>query len=214
MRPAASNPSWDTPFSWPGLHFDVSLRGYYEFGKSELSEWQQTALDYSEPCLGGFRSENNGQVEEAGRCVQGTLSLFDNNEEDGGFHCVPGCFKDRLKEWVQRAEKESPGWFPEPEVNGRYNMRSFGPDIEIGSMTQRVPCPAGTLTLFDATLPHGTKPNASAKSRAIIFLRYLPSDALPASVWANRNRSLKQVVDREGFVPNQREAQVLFGPQF
>merc|ERR1711943_17663 len=53
-----------------------------------------------------------------------------------------------------------------------------------------VPCPAGTLILFDATLPHGTKPNISTRSRAILFLRYITSDELPSAAWMKRNAAL------------------------
>eukprot|EP00930_Biecheleria_cincta_P074560 TRINITY_DN61779_c0_g1_i1.p1 TRINITY_DN61779_c0_g1~~TRINITY_DN61779_c0_g1_i1.p1 ORF type:complete len:130 (+),score=15.46 TRINITY_DN61779_c0_g1_i1:41-391(+) len=74
-------------------------------------------------------------------------------------------FGPALQEWV-REHSDLPG----PEVNGRYNLKDYGPDAVLGRDACRVPCQAGTLILFDATLAHGTKPNISARSRAILFL--------------------------------------------
>jgi ribA/ribD-fused uncharacterized protein len=48
MRPVALNPSWDTPFSWPGLHFDVSLSNYFKGDRSSvdafLAKWIMTRV--------------------------------------------------------------------------------------------------------------------------------------------------------------------------
>lgn len=203
MRPVALNPSWDTPFSWPGLHFDVSLSNYFNGDRSSV----ETFLNNVEYDQGNFVAENNAKHVSMGRTVQGVLNLFDNDEEDGGFQCVPGLFGSALQTWVSKHPA-----LPKPEPNGRYDLRNFGVDMEIGRGAVRVPCPAGTLILFDATLPHGTKPNTSAKSRAILFLRYITSDELPSDAWARRNAALKRIVEKVGFKPTFEQAKHLYGP--
>jgi len=206
MRPAARNPHWDTPFSWPGLHFDMSPTGFHDPAFRPQVEAYLRQVKYGE--LGGFAAENNARHESMGRTVQGVLSLLDNEEEDGGFHCVPGMFGQRLRTWVQ----EHPG-LPAAEACGRYNFKAFGPDAEVGGEAVRVPCPAGTLLLFDATLPHGTRPNASLQSRMILFLRYLTSDGLPLDVWKGRNAALRRIVREVGFDADDRQSKLLYGPE-
>jgi hypothetical protein len=203
MRPVALNPSWDTPFSFPGLHFDVSLSNYF-YGDRLSVDTFLNEVDYDH---GNFVAENNAKHISMGRTVQGVLNLYDNNEEDGGFQCVPGLFGSALQKWVSKHPA-----LPKPEPNGRYDLRNFGADVEIGRGAVRVPCPAGTLILFDATLPHGTKPNISAKSRAILFLRYITSDELPTDAWSKRNAALKQIVESVGFEPTFEQTKHLYGP--
>lgn len=205
MRPSLMNSAWDTPFSWPGLHFDVSLRSYFDEDARTSVDRFLKGIDFAS---GNFTSENNAKHVSMGRTVQGVLSLFDNEEEDGGFHCVPGMFGDDLKRWVEEHDS-----LPAPEVNGRYNLQGFGRDAELGKQAVRLPCPAGTLILFDATLPHGTKPNASWQSRAILFLRYLTSDELPAEAWSERNAALRSIVAEVGFEPDDRQKRHLYGPE-
>jgi len=204
MRPATINASWDTPFSWPGLHFDISLPSYFGEDASAVEEFL-CGVDYSG---GQWAAENNAKHHTMGRSVQGVLNLYDNEEEDGGFHCVPGMFGQSLQQWA----RHHPG-LPEAEPNGKYILKGFGVDAQFGDRSVRVPCPAGTLILFDATLPHGTKPNASARSRAILFLRYITSDELPAPAWRNRNSALRHITKQLGFEPNVEQAKHMYGPE-
>lgn len=205
MRPVALNPSWDTPFSWPGLHFDVSLSNYFKGDRASVDSFLNS-IDYDDRKQ--WVAENNAKHVSMGRTVQGVLNLYDNNEEDGGFHCVPGMFGNALQRWVSRHPA-----LPKPEANGRYEMRDFGVDVEIGAGAVRVPCPAGTMILFDATLPHGTRPNVSAKSRAILFLRCISSDELPSAAWTKRNAALKRVAQQVGFQPTVEQEKHLYGPE-
>jgi hypothetical protein len=204
MRPAAINPAWDTPFSWPGLHVDFSPLSYFGDDRTAVDRFLSNA-DFSS---GNFVAENNAKHRSMGRTVQGVLNLFDNDEEDGGFQCVPGMFGAPLQEWVQNHTG-----LPGPEPNGRYELKAFGPDAKLGTRAVRVPCPAGTLILFDATLPHGTRPNASMRSRAILFLRYITSDELPPSAWQNRNAALRRIVEQSGFVPDAQQISHMYGPE-
>lgn len=203
MRPVALNPAWDTPFSWPGLHFDVSLSNYFDGDRANVDSF----LDGIHYDHGDFAAENDAKHVSMGRTVQGVLNLYDNDEEDGGFQCVPGMFGPNLQTWASKHPA-----LPKPEPNGRYELRNFGVDMEISSRAVRVPCPAGTMILFDATLPHGTKPNVSTKSRAILFLRYITSDELPKDAWTKRNAALKRLVEKVGFKPTIEQAKHMYGP--
>jgi len=206
MRPTARNPQWDTPFAWPGLHFDISPTGFHdEAFRPQVEAWLR-GLNYGD--LSGFVGENSAKHASMGRTIQGVLNLLDNEEEDGGFHCVPGMFEDKLRAWV-----EEHSGLPAPEANGRYNFKPFGPDAEVGAEAVRVPCPAGTLLLFDATLPHGTRRNASTQSRMILFLRYLTMDSLPREVWKERNAALRRICRDCGFDPDDRQASLLYRPE-
>lgn len=206
MRPAALCQAWTTPFKWPGVHFDISLRGYYENGYREDVDAFLDSISYDN--LTGFVAENNAKHESMGRQVQGVLNLLDNRDEDGGFHCVPGLFGDHLKTWVSGHKS-----LPDPEPNGRYELSAHGMDAELASWTERIPCPAGTLLLFDATLPHGTKPNISDESRAILFLRYIVGDTLPLGAWRSRNAALRRIAGGIGFQPDERQERHLYGPE-
>jgi len=199
---------WDTPFSWPGLHFDVSLKSYFGPADARRAEVDSFLAKSDYASLDGFVKENNAKHESMGRTVQGVLNVFDNAEEDGGFQCVPGFFGDTLKDWV--ASHPS---LPATEPNGRYNLGSKGPDSKLGAQAVRVPCPAGTLILFDATLPHGTRPNTSSNNRAILFLRYMTSEELPPSAWHNRNAALRRLAKAVDFKADRRQEKHMYGPE-
>jgi ectoine hydroxylase-related dioxygenase (phytanoyl-CoA dioxygenase family) len=82
---------------------------------------------------------------------------------------------------------------------------------ELGTSAVRVPCPAGTLILFDACLPHGTLPNRSGRPRAIHFLRYIPETILSEKCAKARKAAVLRHCRRIGFMPETPEqARVLF----
>mmetsp|Transcript_105817 Transcript_105817/g.183985 ORF Transcript_105817/g.183985 Transcript_105817/m.183985 type:complete len:589 (+) Transcript_105817:67-1833(+) len=205
MRPTEMNKAWDTPFTWPGLHFDVNLRSYFGLRRAEVDEFL-AGSDYGNS--DGFVRENNAKHESMGRTVQGVLNVFDNAEEDGGFQCVPGFFGQALKDWVTNHPA-----LPAAEPNGRYNLGGCGTDSRLGAQAVRVPCPAGTLILFDATLPHGTRPNTSSRNRAILFLRYLTSEELPPLAWRNRNAALRRLAAAVDFKADARQEWHMYGPE-
>ena len=146
-------------------------------------------------------TENNAKHHTYGRSVQGVLSLIDNAHEDGGFYFLPGAHGQALREWAAGCATDD-AWSP-AEPNGRYNFSRHARDMELlaahGGSPVRLPCPAGTLILFDAALPHGTAPNASGKSRLILFLRYLKTPQLPAEAWRQPNAAIRHVAAQCGF---------------
>ena len=154
-----------------------------------------------------FIAENNAKHFRMGRHVQGVLNLIHNRVEDGGFQCVPmpDCVR-WLREWTPMQRWTSP-----PEPNGKY---IFSPRAyeALGIPAVRVPCPAGTLILFDACLPHGTLPNRSGRPRAIQFLRYIPQAMLSPPTLASRGAAVRRRARASGFFPDSAaQARVLFG---
>merc|ERR1711988_809457 len=39
MRPSLLSSAWNTPFSWPGLHFDISLSNYFDGDRSSVDQF-------------------------------------------------------------------------------------------------------------------------------------------------------------------------------
>jgi ectoine hydroxylase-related dioxygenase (phytanoyl-CoA dioxygenase family) len=151
-----------------------------------------------------FISENNAKHWRMGRQVQGVLNLIDNRLEDGGFQCVP--MRDPV-EWLRRWSPDQK-WSTPSEPNGRYFFTPKSYE-ELGIPATRVPCPAGTLILFDACLPHGTLPNRSGRPRAIQFLRYIPKSTFSEKCVRLRTAAVRMHCKRIGFVPSREEAEVL-----
>lgn len=56
----------------------------------------------------------------------------------------------------------------------------------------RLPCPAGTLIIFDACLPHGTLPNRSMNNRMVQFLRYMPKNIFTYETLKRRRKLIKK----------------------
>ena len=75
--------------------------------------------------------------------------------------------------------------------------------------TQRIPCPAGTLIIFDAALPHGTKPNYSYKQRMIQFLRYMPKSTLSKKSLKKRKSYLMKLINKSGYKLSAEEKNVI-----
>eukprot|EP00961_Rhodomonas_salina_P112621 1515101-Rhodomonas_salina.1 len=211
MRPAEDNPSFAVHSDYPGLHLDISPTSYFGNGTHRAATDKfLCGLDYSK--LGDFTGENNCKHASQGRCAQAVLNLIDNAEEDGGFQFLPGAHGESLQAWVESQQRGNPNWSP-PEPNGRYFFsRNKGDSMLISQHggAVRLPSPAGTLIIFDAALPHGTKPNASNRSRLILFLRYMTPPHLPAQAWKQRNAALKRIAREVGFQPDERETQHLF----
>lgn len=165
-----------TPYNKPGLHLDVDPRGYCDPQNKSLNLDYLNNIPYDS--IKSLVQENNVRNVEMGIQLQGVLNLFDNKEEDGGFHFYPGGHH-KLREWFERREHA----LPEASANGRHIFTPM--DYEF-NYSQRLPCPAGTLIIFDAALPHGTKPNFSNNQRMIQFLRYMPKSNLGNKTYKKR----------------------------
>lgn len=177
------------PFSKPGLHLDVDPIGYFEESNAGLVDKFINNLEYKS--VDDFIKENNAKNITMGTHYQGILNLFDNDDQDGGFHCVLGGHKI-IKNWYEDVKK----LLPKTELVGRYIFKSTSAiDMKyFDCETTRIPCPAGTLIIFDAVLPHGTKPNHSQNSRLIQFLKYTPINIFNDKTFKKRSKALDKLL--------------------
>lgn len=102
--------------------------------------------------------------------VQGVLSLSGQDEEVGGFHCVPGIYAD-LQAWIaaQPADRDP-----------------LRPDIT-GYETKLVSMEPGDLVIFNALQPHGVRVNRSAdRARIAQYVSMFPPG--PSDLQERRER--------------------------
>lgn len=92
--------------------------------------------------------------------VQGVLSLDVQDDETGGFQCVPKLFAE-LEDW---SDKQPPGHNPfKPDITGY--------DIVNTSMNP------GDMLIFNSLLPHGVRPNTSEnRVRLAQYISMFPAD--------------------------------------
>ena len=194
MRPTIgpNHEDWQkyrTPYHKPGLHLDVDPRAYHEPKLEKFVRDYLGTIKFSQPR--DLIHENNAKNINMGIQLQGVLNIFDNNEEDGGFHFAPGGHK-MLRQWYERRKPK----LDPPKENGRYYFTASDYEFQ---KTRRIPCPAGTLIIFDAALPHGTKPNYSYKQRMIQFLRYMPRATLNKKSLKKRKNYLLKLIRESGY---------------
>lgn len=196
MRPTIGPNSEDwskykVPFNKPGLHLDISPNGYFDPKYSQNVYQFLNNLEYKN--IEDLIRENNAKNIIMGKHYTGVLNLLDNEEEDGGFHCILGGHKI-VEEWY----KNSKNLLPKAEPNGRYiiNFDNSADLKYFNEPTTRIICPAGTLLIFDITLPHGTKPNYSNNSRLIQFLKYSPINMFNKKTFLKRENFLIKIYSK------------------
>jgi len=92
--------------------------------------------------------------------VQGVLSLAKQDQEVGGFQCVPGLFAE-LEAWSARQPAGS---------------NPFKPDVT-GYEIVNTSMEAGDLLIFNSLLPHGVRPNRSEdRVRLAQYISMFPAD--------------------------------------
>ncbi|QKF94656.1 phytanoyl-CoA dioxygenase [Fadolivirus algeromassiliense] len=209
MRPTIADDGsllekYNTHYNKPGLHLDIDPKGYYDPSYRNAVDNFLSSLNYID--TSEFISENGAKNITMGLQLQGVLNLFDNQEDDGGFQCIPGGHNE-LKNWYE----ESKNYFKNPVPNGNYfyNLERKE-DRKYSANATRIPCPAGTLIIFDATLPHGTKPNHSNKNRMIQYIRYMPKSSFPKNVYKKRNSIIEKICKEVNFDPLDEEKTVLY----
>lgn len=191
MRPTLDkygiyNPLYDTPFTYPGLHLDINARGYFTQGyETEVYKFINS-LTYKSP--GDFFKENNAKHCTMGTRLQGVLSLTDNRLEDGGFHCCLGGH-NTLKQWYDLSALFKTDRYP-IMPNGNYVFTTESDQDHMFFETTRITCSAGSLIIFDATLPHGTLPNTSDHDRMIQFLRYEVKNTFSKNTYDRRSKAI------------------------
>ena len=195
---------YETPFDKPGLHLDIDPKGYFDpHYRNEVDKFLSN-LSYQDQA--DFLAENGAKNITMGLQLQGVINLFPNEEEDGGFQGVPGGHI-KLNEWFNEAKEYLPNALPNGHYFYNYDRKV---DRKYTLLAQRLPCPEGTLILFDATLPHGTRPNHSTKNRMIQFVRYMPKSSFPLSIYKKRDALVDKMCKKVGFNPTTEQKSVLF----
>jgi len=91
--------------------------------------------------------------------VQGLLYLTDTVAEQGAFTCVPG-FHLRIENWLKS--------LPEGANPRERNLAALG-EVPIAGK-------AGDLIIWHQALPHGSRPNRTARPRFVQYMAMRPSD--------------------------------------
>ncbi|WP_107676243.1 phytanoyl-CoA dioxygenase [Agrobacterium sp. LAD9] len=110
--------------------------------------------------------------------VQGVLSLSGQDEEIGGFQCVPELFSD-LENWISRQ--------PEDRDPLRPDLAGFSPTLLVMN--------PGDLVIFNSLQPHGVRPNRSRnRARIAQYISMYPAKPDSAErderidVWRNMKK--------------------------
>ncbi|WP_274363095.1 phytanoyl-CoA dioxygenase family protein [Paenibacillus thermotolerans] len=92
------------------------------------------------------------------RGVQGVLYLADTAENQGGFQCVPGIYRE-LEAYLQRQPADRNPWVP---------------DLT-GYEVEPIPGKAGDLVIWDTLLPHGNGHNHAQTPRYAQYITMYPA---------------------------------------
>ena len=193
MRPVLDKdgnkfPQYATPLKEPGKHLDVNPSYYFDDSKAdEVYSWLNKLTFDS---LRHLISENNATNIKFGRHCIGVLNLIDNKYENGGFRFTPGGHKITPSWYIRNQKRLDYG-----SANGNY---FFDEKDEEFLHSSRIPCPAGTLIIFDAALPHGTLPNQTSDIRMVQFLRYMPKKLYNEKTLARRKKLILNYCSKNG----------------
>lgn len=129
--------------------------------------------------------------------LQLVLNLIDNEEQDGGFICVPGFYK-HFNRWVSDNRGSS------LDVKSRDSPSLNFPNGDyVAQLGRRVPLRAGSLIIWDQRTPHGSMANNSDKVRSAQFLRVFPKSLnVPEQRARNRRNTLKRIFQQINFTPS------------
>ena len=141
-------PEWKTVSEW--LHLDASPYT----GATTTFMYKEVRPEYNH----GFNRIK----------LQGTLSLVDCSENEGGFHCVPGFHK-----YVQAYGIMNPQYYDPQDHSESFQ---FPDDCEIRNDIQKVPVRAGSAIIWSSMTPHGTFPNNSNKPRIVQYVHMVRID--------------------------------------
>lgn len=98
--------------------------------------------------------------------VQGLLYLTDTVAEQGAFTCVPG-FHLRIENWLKS--------LPEGVNPREQNLAALG-EVPVAGK-------AGDLIIWHQALPHGSRPNRTARPRFVQYLAMRPSNFETNPTW-------------------------------
>eukprot|EP01129_Flabellula_baltica_P003787 TRINITY_DN13517_c0_g1_i1.p1 TRINITY_DN13517_c0_g1~~TRINITY_DN13517_c0_g1_i1.p1 ORF type:complete len:339 (+),score=105.34 TRINITY_DN13517_c0_g1_i1:55-1071(+) len=112
------------------------------------------------------------EQEYGGLRVQGLITIEDNPEERGGFHCVPGFHGERFFQW---AEDHRDTYGSDPDVYHR-NFVEVPEDDPMRSEVIKIPMRAGSIIVWNSQLPHGNYPNTSDEFRMVQYIKMIDVD--------------------------------------
>lgn len=186
---------YTTPFYSPGLHLDIDPVHYFEKEKYPIVREFLNNTPYTQ--VSHLFNENNVKNVMMGLQCQGVLNLIDNDQSDGGFQFVESGHR-LTGPWFQ----ENKSRMDDSKPNGQY---SFDKRDHQFSHTKRLPCPAGTLIVFDVAMPHGTRPNRSSVNRMAQFLRYTTKKEFDPKVLKKRRNLIRRMCKDDDLILSERD---------
>jgi len=152
-------------------------------GESCRKELSELRYDRSN----NFISENNQASHSDGLQLQAVLNLMDNHEDDGGYICVPGFWR-QFNEYFNTV--------PADLSKPMYNFPTKG---AVFKRAIRVPMKAGSMVVWDQRMAHGSLPNASPNPRCAQFIKMFPKRIVDKQRAFHRARELKGEIANAGF---------------
>jgi ectoine hydroxylase-related dioxygenase (phytanoyl-CoA dioxygenase family) len=108
-------------------------------------------------------------------CVQGSVNLIDQMDDDGCFVCWPGSHK--LHKKILEDDRDRGHWY-------EFEKQDYDLMEKEGMSSKRIPVPAGHMILWRSDLAHAGAPARSTRKdhdkwRAVIFVCMLPASETP-----------------------------------
>lgn len=178
------------------LHFDMNAWYFVDGGEKEEQHAKNVLDSLRYLRMADFIEENNevGTLATYELNIQGLINLVDNNEEDGGFHLLPG-FHHYLKEFTDLT----------PSLKKQYGPYSrfiiLPRDLPIHKHALRITARAGSIILWDQRVPHGSAPNNSPNPRFAQFIKVFPAFENEERFQGRRKAVLGKIKDA-GFLRN------------
>jgi ectoine hydroxylase-related dioxygenase (phytanoyl-CoA dioxygenase family) len=101
--------------------------------------------------------------------LQGVLALEDTEENQGGFHCVPGMHK-YLREYIKKV--------PSPPQRERFHTHGVPINVPKPALQrlklQKIPAKKGDLVIWRRELAHGNGHNVSSSPRLAQYINMYP----------------------------------------
>jgi hypothetical protein len=187
------------------VHLDMNPWGYFgmtgakQTGDSKITTRYQQEKDFMQE-----HNENaigTGLLPGARTKIQGLFNLVDNREEDGGFHLVPGGHAS-LKEWAYATRNSQLAATAASDFNVldwfRYGKQEQVDPTGMSDDAQRVTMRAGSVLLWDYTVPHGSAPNRSDRIRMAQFFKLSVADVWSQESSIERAKVVQAQLDGSG----------------
>jgi len=162
------------------LHLDMNPWNY--INNSSFCQEELDKLNYN--TVNHFIVENNYPIKSEGLSIQGSISLMDNKEEDGGFVTVPG-FHKVFEEYFSDKEQTN------DNSSFIFKVKDFVQNHKI-----RISMRAGSIVLWDQRMAHGSTPNRSNQMRSAQFFRAFKKSTVSTKRGKDRKNSLIALLNK------------------